>query len=259
MPVKFQKFKPTKKERLFAIGDIHGCLFHLNAILEHLATKANFTSHDRLIFLGDYIDRGPDSKGVIDRVIEFQKSYPKTIALRGNHEDMFMDYLGLPGMYGDSFLRNGGRDTLTSFGFDIGYGRVKAADLPSKYTDFLMSLVWGAITDEYVFVHAGVSPFRDLENQSRETVIWTRNFGFEDYEELGKIVVHGHTPNPAPLISRYEINIDTGCVFEDSLTAINLTEGIIYNRPWNRFESLKEFRVPVQVAPKGEAIADKEG
>src|ERR1044071_6500869 len=102
--------------RSFVIGDIHGCVVELRYLIENLPADPG----DRLIFLGDYIDRGPDSSGVVSYLLEAKSTLPcEFVFLKGNHEDMFLSYLGLPGQYGDMFLINGGRPTLESYGLSV--------------------------------------------------------------------------------------------------------------------------------------------
>src|SRR6185369_11137148 len=104
--------------RTFAIGDVHGCIDELNVLLDSLAPAAD----DTIVFLGDYIDRGPTPKGVIDRLLSLRREGTRCIFLKGNHEDMFLAFLGLGGHYGDAFLYNGGAATLRSYGVEGGSG-----------------------------------------------------------------------------------------------------------------------------------------
>src|ERR1043166_9018992 len=100
--------------RTFVIGDIHGCVDELNWLLDALSP----TEADAIVFLGDYIDRGPASKAVIDRLLRLRREGPGCVFLKGNHEDMFLAFLGLQGHYGEAFLLNGGETTLQSYGWE---------------------------------------------------------------------------------------------------------------------------------------------
>src|SRR6185295_6249873 len=122
--------------RSFAIGDIHGCIDEVNVLLDGLRPAAD----DTLVFLGDYIDRGPSPKAVIDRLLRLRREGPRCIFLRGNHEDMFLDFLGLGGRFGEAFLYNGGAATLRSYGLEGGEGEEVARRMPEEHLAFLREL-----------------------------------------------------------------------------------------------------------------------
>src|SRR5436309_1831238 len=122
--------------RTFVIGDIHGCLDEIDRLLDTLAPAAG----DTVVCLGDYIDRGPDSKGVIDRLLRLRREGPRCVFLKGNHEDMFLGFLGERGAYGEAFLGNGGGPTLSSYGLHGAFGEVRGAQLPPGHLEFLRSL-----------------------------------------------------------------------------------------------------------------------
>ncbi|PMP67976.1 MAG: serine/threonine protein phosphatase [Thermodesulfobacterium geofontis] len=211
-------FGTTGKCRIFAIGDIHGCLWSLEKLLNIL--PANWGS-DLIIFLGDYIDRGPDPKGVIERVLELKELYgEKIITLKGNHEWMFERFL--KGIDIDIFLYNGGGTTLKSY-----YKNGKLI-IPEDHLEFLRGLKLYYETEEYIFVHAGLRPGKKLEEQVEEDLLWIRDsFYFSEYK-FPKTVVFGHTPFPIPLVLEDRIGIDTGCVYGGKLTAIELPSKKIY-------------------------------
>jgi serine/threonine protein phosphatase 1 len=193
--------EPTSPSGLIAIGDIHGRLDRLNRLL------AALPSDRRLVFLGDYIDRGPDSRGVIERLIRLSRRR-SCVILCGNHEDMLLD--ALSGAYEDAasdWLRNGGDATLRSYG--VTSVRRLAEELPPEHLAFLQGLREHWETEEHVFVHAGISA-AGPDATSREVKLWMR---IELDEPFGysKTVICGHTPYRSPVRGPDWINIDTGC------------------------------------------------
>ena len=205
--------------RIFAIGDIHGCLWSLEKLLNILPVN---WGKDLVIFLGDYIDRGPDPRGVIEKILELKKLYGgKIITLKGNHEWMFERFL--KGIDIDVFLYNGGGMTLKSY-----YNKEGYLEIPEEHLKFLRELKLYYETEDYIFVHAGLRPGKELKEQSEEDLLWIReSFYFSEYK-FSKTIVFGHTPFPAPLILDDRIGIDTGCVYGGALTAIELPEKKIY-------------------------------
>lgn len=210
-------------ERIFAIGDIHGCSDKLRAMMETIRPDKE---KDGIVFIGDYIDRGPDSKGVVDYVLDLGKQYDQMVCLMGNHEQMFLDY-HLHGKNGDLFLLNGGDATLLSYGLtDTPSG--KKADVPEEHLRFFRRLLPYYETEAYLFVHAGLRPRVPLAEQSPEDLLWIRHTFIRSYQDFGKIVVFGHTPLPEPLIDYNKIGIDTGAVYGGSLTCVELPAVKIY-------------------------------
>ena len=106
-------------KRVYVIGDVHGCVREPEILLRHLETQEGLTQEDLVVFLGDYIDRGADTKAVIDLVLGFRTRFPKTRFLNGNHEDMLLDFLGFGGNLGQAFLYNGGLETIQSYGITV--------------------------------------------------------------------------------------------------------------------------------------------
>ena len=204
--------------RIFAIGDIHGCAEALERLLGRLPVDWGV---DLVIFLGDYIDRGPEPRRVVEKVIELRKLYPeRVIALRGNHEWMFLRYLR--GIEPEVFLFNGGEATLRA------YYQEGKLDIPEEHRTFLEDLPLYYETEDYFFVHAGVRPERPLHSQEEEDLLWIRE-GFYYYPgTFPKKIVFGHTPFPEPLLLPDRLGIDTGCVYGGKLTAIELPAEKIY-------------------------------
>jgi serine/threonine protein phosphatase 1 len=218
---------------LYAVGDIHGELLKLEALLGKLALGAG----DRLVFLGDYIDRGPESCGVVSRLIDLSRHVPCTF-LMGNHESMFLDFLGWRGAAcfgGDAFLMNGGDRTLASYGF---FGRAnsdpESFDLPPAHVKFYESLVLTHTDGDYLFVHAGLGerglqsgdPGYAVRVSRPEDLLWNRTTADLPHN-LGVTTIYGHTPRPDFSVRRNEpfsIGIDTGATYGGPLTAIRLPD-----------------------------------
>jgi serine/threonine protein phosphatase 1 len=202
---------------LYAIGDIHG----QRGMLEILFEKVPFQKDDEIVFIGDYIDRGPDSKGVVEDVLQFKKTHPNSTFLRGNHEDLFLDYLNGDNNYQPGvFLMNGGFETLQSYGVDT---RDDPPRLPPIHMKFFKELEIFHETKGFVFVHAGMRPGVPLKEQSERDMIWIRHEFFESDADFGKPIVFGHTPMPdvLDLLPRM-LGIDTGAAYGGKLTCVQL-------------------------------------
>lgn len=213
-------------ERVYAIGDVHGCASLLDSLLALIDADCA-GARARLVFLGDYVDRGPDSKGVIDRLIEIAAERPGSIFLKGNHEQAMLDFIESPD-HNEEWLHWGGDKTLESYGV----GKIwhthpseLAADLverlPRAHRDFLGALELWRIIGDYAFVHAGFKPGVPIEEQREEDCLWIRaefhNAG--SGERPDKFVVHGHHPVRKPIDTGWRIDVDTGAVWSDALTA----------------------------------------
>lgn len=218
--------------RLYAVGDIHGCAGLLDALLEKINADAGGMRR-RLIFLGDYVDRGDQSKGVIDRLLAIRAREPETIYLKGNHEQAILDFLDAPGRNED-WLHWGGDKTLESYGAEDIWSKSPerlASELkdrmPEAHLDFLKSLeLWRSLGD-FVFVHAGFRPGVALDDQKEEDCLWIRAefHNAAPNERPPQVVVHGHHPVKKPQDHGWRIAVDTGAVWSDSLTAVAL-EGV---------------------------------
>ena len=208
--------------RTLVVGDIHGCVAELDALLSGLALAPG----DTLACLGDYVDRGVDSRGVIDLLVEVAaRPGLRTIFLRGNHEDMMLGWLGHGGAYGEAWLRNGGGDTLESFGFNPPWPDPEdvAARLEGRYLSFLEATAYRHEIEDHLLVHAGIRPGIPLDRQAPEDMLWIRGEFIEATHDLGRTVVFGHTPVGDVLVDLpYKIGIDTGCVYGGQLTALEL-------------------------------------
>lgn len=187
----------------------------------------------KFIFVGDYIDRGPSSKQVVDYLIEFQKDVD-CVFLRGNHEQMLLDAINRNEHR--LWMMNGGRTTMKSYGFSS----KSAASLPKEHEQFYRNTKLYYNTEKYFFVHAGVSPGKTIaqsleDEEEVQEFLWERSHlnAFETPWE--KTVVFGHTPRPNPFIKDKMIGIDTGCVYDrvgyGKLTAAKLPEEEFMQQP----------------------------
>lgn len=209
--------------KIFAIGDIHGCLFKLKEMMPLLEIDP---VDDTIVFLGDYIDRGPDARGVVDFILSIKKTMNNVICLLGNHEQLFLDY-SLKKINRKIFLNNGGMSTLLSYGF-TGTRSGKKMNFPESHLQFFNSLYPYYETDDYIFVHAGLLPGTPLEQQDIDDLLWIRDEFTASAYDFGKIVVFGHTPLSAPLVDVNKIGLDTGAVYGGKLTCVELPEIKIY-------------------------------
>ena len=201
--------------KIFAIGDIHGCLDKLKTLLGMIQINWD---RDLMVFLGDYVDRGPNSRGVIELLLDLKKKHPgQLIFLKGNHEWMFMHFL--KGEDHDFFLLNGGQKTLESY--MVEEGRI---EIPHSHRDFLDHLDLYYETDDYIFVHAGLRPYISISEQSPEDLIWIRSHFLGSSYDWGKRVIFGHTPFSVPFIEANKVGIDTGAVYGGRLTCLVLPD-----------------------------------
>ena len=208
--------------RILAVGDIHGCARELEALLGEMAV----TRDDLVVFLGDYIDRGPDARHVIDIILDLGRD-TDVVGLKGNHEALFLDFLDHPESVGAGlFVLNGGTTTLANYAYSDG-----TIEIPDTHLNFFRNLRLCYETDAYFFVHAGVPdrPLSSLVPEEHElALLWSRYpFLSSDYK-WEKTIVHGHTPVREAEILANRINIDTGCVYDGRLTGIELPSGRLF-------------------------------
>jgi serine/threonine protein phosphatase 1 len=202
----------------YAIGDIHGSLASLDRLMDKI--NPDF-EHDQLLFVGDYIDRGPRPKEVVDYIIRLKMLAPgRIICLKGNHEAMFLDFL--EGRGKDLFLLNGGDSTLTDYGG--GSWMAKDLVLPPDHQQFYQELQLFYETADYIFVHGGLKPGVALADQQEDDLLWIRGEFITSQEDFGRRVIFGHTPFKQPLVMPNKIGIDTGAVYGNFLTALKLPE-----------------------------------
>ncbi len=218
---------------VYVIGDIHGCPWLLEEILEWVGIHAADHAQARklIVLLGDVIDRGPDSRGVIDLLLEGPPEGFELICLRGNHEGMMLQAMD-SGTGSMVWMDNGGRLTLESYGVDSdpffnlpSPEFVKTsllAAVPPSHQHFLENTLLCHREGDYLFVHAGVRPGVDIEHQTPEDMMWIRREFTESTEELGVMVVHGHTVTAEPSERRNAIGLDTGAVMTGRLSCLAL-------------------------------------
>jgi serine/threonine protein phosphatase 1 len=214
---------------ILAVGDIHGRYDLLEQVLDRLAPR--FGPQTRLVFLGDYIDRGPDSRQVVERLIALGRERPETVFLKGNHEELLLD--ALEGRRVELWLLNGGLETLASYGLDHEAPTAETiARLPAGHLEFFRGLRLYFESDSYVLVHAGVDPELGLAEQDARDLLWIRDQFFQaPGHRLGKTVVFGHTPFEEPLRRPGLIGIDTGAVYDNALTCVKLPEEEFHQLP----------------------------
>jgi serine/threonine protein phosphatase 1 len=217
--------------RLYAIGDIHGRA----DLLRQVFTKIDADLMNRPatkaveVFLGDYIDRGPQSRQVIDSLID-RKQRRRVICLKGNHEDYIRGFLRDPWVF-DDWRQYGALETLMSYGLapklfaDLRTDREKAElanvllqSLPPAHRRFFASLPVTFSCGDFLFVHAGVKPGVPLDNQKEDDLLWIRDDFLLCEDDFGKVIVHGHTPVREPDFRSNRINIDTGAYATGRLT-----------------------------------------
>lgn len=203
--------------KTIVIGDIHGCYNELKELFTILETEGEYNKDiDKLVFLGDYIDRGKDSRLVIEFIRKLQKNNNNVIALMGNHEDMLLDYLDNKN---NTWTWNGHNSTMISYkGFDEQF---------KNDVEWIRNLPLYDEDEHYIYVHAGVDAYKSMEEQSRNTLLWVREPFIYGIKEYHKRIIFGHTPTinlseehkPVCTFAN-NIDIDTGCVFGGALTAL---------------------------------------
>ena len=203
--------------KIFAIGDIHGSFDRLQDLMQKIPIDF---ANDTLVFIGDYIDRGPASVEVVDYLLDLKKRVPGIIFLKGNHEDMLEKYLDGTDRF--TYLLNGGQTTLDSYLSKT--DRSGSFPIPTDHMEFFKSLRLYYETEAYIFVHAGLRPKVPLASQEAEDLLWIRDKFIYSKYNFGKPVVFGHTPLEKPLVEPNKIGIDTGAVYGNALTCVQLPE-----------------------------------
>jgi serine/threonine protein phosphatase 1 len=203
----------------FVIGDIHGCSDLLSQLLKKIKPLAE---DDTVIFMGDYIDRGPDSKSVVDIVLKLRAEHQRVITLMGNHEVMLLG--AIRGHGHNEFLNMGGSATLKSYAIPPESINDMAAMLPKTHLAFLQELLPYWEDEDYIYVHAGLQPGVHLSQQSPDWLFWSRDAFIDSIYNFGKKVIYGHTPYDKPKMDDYKIGIDTGAVYGNTLTCLRLPE-----------------------------------
>lgn len=219
--------------RLYAIGDIHGRLDLLDKLLDQIDEDSDCRSpvETELIFLGDLIDRGPESAGVVERAIEIGRARPSTHFLMGNHEEVFLKVLDGDLAALKLFCRIGGRETILSYGMtDREYASLDYEELlgavvnivPEHHRTFLAAFEDMVLVGDYVFVHAGIRPEHPLADQRPGDLRWIRERFLDSTVQHERIVVHGHSIEEHVVMRPNRIGIDTGAYLTGRLTALGL-------------------------------------
>jgi len=195
--------------RQIVFTDIHG-MFNL---FKNLYDSLDITNKDQLIFLGDYIDRGKQSKEVLDFMIGLKEKRVGDIFLLGNHEDMLLNNKEL-------WLYNGGLATIKSFGLDLNNIQIE-----ERYLNFINSLEYYQETENYIFVHAGIQPYYGDWRKEKQWMLWAREEFYNSKVETKKIIIYGHTISKEVRIDDNKIGIDTGGFYYKNLTCAILPYG----------------------------------
>ncbi len=226
--------------RVYAVGDIHGRLDLLEVMLEHIRHDASLAPADQqeIVFLGDYVDRGLHSRGVLARLRQGVAPEFTPVFLRGNHEDVMLRFYDGDFSVALDWFYFGGRETLASYGLpppppnvakekipDIHQAFV--ANIPAEDVAFLRATRLHHVCGDYTFVHAGLRPGLGLEQQLREDLLFIRSDFLRSDDDFGTMVVHGHTIVEAPEVKHNRIGIDTGAYATGRLTCLVL-EGSEY-------------------------------
>lgn len=214
--------------RVYAVGDVHGrrdLLARLCGMIERDLERAA-PQEATIVFLGDYVDRGPDSRGVLDYFLSTPLP-AKAVFLRGNHEAMLLDFLFDPEV-GLLWRRFGGIETLHSYGIDVADFRLGqnldaasrrlAETLPAIHRDFLDRLPLSYELGSFFFCHAGIRPGVPIAQQREEDLLWIRDEFNDSNADFGCVVVHGHTPGEEPVVRPNRIGVDTGAYITGRLT-----------------------------------------
>jgi len=223
---------------VYAVGDIHGRLDVLKPLVADIlqdlgASGPESAARPLLVFLGDYVDRGPASAAVIDLILGLAKTPGLEVcALKGNHEEAMLTFLEEPG-FGPTWLEHGGGATLASYGVAppmsrnepqawIDARQALADAMPEAHLDFLKALELIRTEGDYAFVHAGVRPGAPLDQQTERDLLWIRYEFLDAPGPFEKVIVHGHTPTEEPQIFRHRLGVDTGAYATGVLTAVRL-------------------------------------
>ncbi|HET7718096.1 MAG TPA: metallophosphoesterase family protein [Bauldia sp.] len=226
--------KTPPRMRIYAIGDVHGLdtlLAEAHAEIEADLAARPVADH-RIIHVGDYVDRGPNSAAVIERLSRLQETDPRILCLMGNHDELMLAFLADPGAAGPDWMMNGAGATFRSYGIDTSgvssagdhrrLCKALAAALPASHRLFLDHLRLSIRFGDFLFCHAGIRPGVPLDLQSDHDLLWIRDEFLFSNRDHGVVVVHGHTPAQAPEVRPNRINVDTGAVYGGPLTVLAL-------------------------------------
>jgi len=217
---------------VYAIGDVHGCLDQLEGLEARVAEDGlNFEGEKWLVTVGDHVDRGPESRGVVARVMGSAPDGFRRFALMGNHERMMLDFLGNPAAHA-YWLDEGGTPTLQSYGIELDYPPLRTSEalrieleerFPADHRAFLEALPSYLALPGWLFVHAGIRPGIPLSMQTDDDLIWIRAPFLTSQLTGGLRVVHGHTPGRDVVVTPHRICVDTQCFRTGKLSAVRVT------------------------------------
>lgn len=228
--VNFKQARGPDKLRIFAIGDVHGRLDLLKEMYRLIQAENEKTPPFDwvIVHLGDYTDRGPDSKGVLDFLVEAQRRNHRIVGLAGNHDVGLIDFIETGDPAG-IFALNGGRQTALSYGIDIDFRNARSvaeghralvAAMPPAHLAFLRGLARSITFGDFFFCHAGIRPGVELSRQDAEDLIWIRSQFLNDARLYPKVIVHGHTPATNVEMRPNRVNLDTGAYASGRLSAL---------------------------------------
>lgn len=235
VPIAPRRALAPPQQRIHAIGDVHGRLDLLTALHADIVADRQARPHDGsdvVVYLGDYVDRGPYSREVIEYLLNDPLPGFTAVHLMGNHDEAMLSFLDDAGI-GPTWASFGGESTLLSYGVRttpdmIGMRRFEAmrrqlvANIPSSHIAFLRGLQLSYEAGDYLFAHAGIRPGVPLDRQDREDLLWIRGTFLSSVADHGKVIVHGHTPTEAPEVRANRIGIDTGAFASGILTCLVL-------------------------------------
>lgn len=222
--------------RAYAIGDVHGCLDLLEALLSKIEEDNRARGHAKtfIVLLGDLVDRGPDSCGVLERLSRYAPDFARPVFLMGNHEEFFLSVLDGDVDLVGNWLTYGGRELAASYGITEGWMLNASPQaivqevyrrVPSAHREFVRGFGDSFRFGDYLFVHAGIRPGIAIEDQVSSDMRWIREAFLEDNTDHGVVVVHGHTIVDAPEVRSNRIGIDTGAYAGGPLTALGIELG----------------------------------
>jgi len=225
---------------IFAIGDIHGCLKQLVYLQDKIFNYPSYKKEiDLIIYLGDYIDRGPNSRNVIQHLLKLQKEKVNSIFLMGNHEQFVIDFLFNKINNLSNWLMNGADQTFKSYDIEVAefikdgfeddkidkLRNIFLSKLTKEHVYFFKNLKLTYTMGDYLFVHAGINPEKSLSEQNKMDFLWSRSDKFFDKNfKFEKIIVHGHSPEKEVVNFPYRINVDTGSFFSGKLSCVCLND-----------------------------------
>ena len=223
---------------VYAVGDVHGRLDVLEPLVADILSDVRATApkggeRPLLVFLGDYVDRGPSSAGVIDLILQLSKNPALEVCpLKGNHEEAMLTFLYEPS-FGPAWIQHGGGTTMASYGVSppllrnepeawVEANQAMLEAMPQAHRDFLTGLSLYHTVGDYAFVHAGVRPGATIDEQDERDLLWIRYEFLEATGPFDKVIVHGHTPTEEPQMLRHRLGVDTGAYATGILTAVRL-------------------------------------